>query len=950
MEKKRRVLLVGWDAADWKVISPLVDMGLMPHVGRLVETGVMGNLATLQPPLSPMLWTSIATGKRPYKHGIHGFSEPDPQSGTVRPITNLSRTTKAVWNILNQTGHTSIVVGWWPSSPAEPIRGAMVSNHFQQAVAPLDKPWPLRAGTVHPPEFAEALSHQRLHPHELDGDLLQMFVPKAPEIDQEKDKRLGTLAKLIAECTGIHWGAMHLFEQVPDWDFAAVYYDAIDHFSHGFMQYHPPRLEWVSEQDFELYKEVVKGAYCYHDLMLGRLLELAGPETTVILVSDHGFHPDHLRPKSVPNEPAGPAAEHRDFGIFVASGPGIKKDELVFGASLLDIAPTVLSLFGLPVGRDMDGRPLQAIYETPPAIEYFDSWDAVPGDDGRHPPDTQIDPVDAQEAIRQLVDLGYIDEPSADAAEAIAETTRELQYNLARSCVDAGRLTQAATIFEDLWEKFPQESRFGVHLLTTQLRQEMPIEARATLTKLRGRKNEAMQQAAEKAKEQLAQWKEQYPAAENAPADAAGIDWEKIGETDKRRFSKLERSGGINLNALAYLEGSVLTLEGRHEEALETLALAERVQTNNRPSLLLKQAHVSVRKRDWQGAERFYLSAVDLDPMNAQAHFGLARVAFHKRDWEQTAAEARTTISQHFNFGPAHHLLGLALWKLGKTDEAFESLKKAVEVNPVFPLGHHSLARFYWLVRHDSDPSRRHRHLAREARQHASRFTAAAGPEHPEEIRDRFRSSQGDDIWTPSKAPHPLPAREETVMVVTGLPRSGTSMMMQMLAAGGVEAFADDHRPADASNERGYLEHDLARRLAVDGSWVAQARGKAVKVVVQLVPHLPRNEKYRVVMMHRPLAEVVASQKKMLGRLGKDGGRITDEALKATFARQVSQVRSLLIQLRKEGIVDVLDVKYHDVLENPAALASRLAAFLGGGFDAQRAVAAVDASLRHERA
>ena len=175
-------------------------------------------------------------------------------------------------------------------------------------------------------------------------------------------------------------------------------------------------------------------------------------------------------------------------------------------------------------------------------------------------------------------------------------------------------------------------------------------------------------------------------------------------------------------------------------------------------------------------------------------------------------------------------------------------------------------------------------------------------------------------------------------------------MMMQMLAAGGVPAFADDHRPADASNERGYLEHELARRLAVESSWVAQARGKAVKVVAQLVPHLPRNEKYRVVMMHRPLEEVVASQKKMLGRLGKDGGRITDEALKATFARQVSQVRSLLVHLRKEGVLDLLDVKYHDVLENPAAIASRLAAFLGEGFDAQRAVAAVDSSLRHERA
>jgi predicted AlkP superfamily phosphohydrolase/phosphomutase/tetratricopeptide (TPR) repeat protein len=951
MAGKRRVLLVGWDAADWKVISPLVDMGLMPHVGRLVETGVMGNLATLQPALSPMLWTSIATGKRPYKHGIHGFSEPDPQSGTVRPITNLSRKTKAVWNILNQTGHTSLVVGWWPSSPAEPIRGAMVSNHFQQAVAPLDAPWPLRAGTVHPPEFAEALAHQRLHPHELDGDLLQMFVPRAPEIDQEKDKRLGTLAKTIAECTGIHWAAMHLLEKVPDWDFAAVYYDAIDHFSHAFMQYHPPRLDWVKEHDFELYKDVIKGAYCYHDLMLGRLLQLAGPETTVILISDHGFHPDHLRPKSVPNEPAGPAAEHRDFGIFVASGPGIKKDDLVFGASLLDVAPTVLSLFGLPVGRDMDGRPLQAIFETPKPVEYVDSWDKVSGEDGRHPPDTQIDPVDAQEAIRQLVDLGYIDEPSEDMAEAVAETTRELQYNLARSCVDAGRLTQAATIFEDLWEKFPQESRFGVHLLQTLIRQELPIEARSTLTQLRERKNEAMQQAAEKAKAQLAEWKEKFPADENAPADAAGIDWEKVGETDKRRFGKLQRASGLNLHALAYLEGSVLALEGRHDEALETLALAEKVQTNNRPSLLLKQADVSLRKRDWPRAEGHYAAVVELDPMNAQAHFGLARVAFRRREWERAATEAKTTIGQHFHFGPAHHLLGLALWKLGKTDEAFESLKKAVEVNPVFPLGHHSLSRFYRLVRRDADASRRHRHLAHEARQHASQFTgAAAGPEHPEEIREMFREREGDDTWTASRPPLPLPRRAETVMVVTGLPRSGTSMMMQMLAAGGVPVFTDDHRPADASNERGYLEHELARRLAVDGSWVPQARGKVVKLVAQLMPHLPRNQKYRVVMMHRPLDEIIASQKKMLARLGKDGARITDEALKATFARQVSQVRSMLVHLRKEGVLDVLDVKYLDVLEDPGQVAQRIAGFLGDGFDASKAAAAVDPSLRHERA
>ena len=101
---RRRVLLVGWDAADWKVIHPLMDAGKMPTVARLVERGAMASLATLHPVLSPMLWTSIATGKRPFKHGVLGFTEPSPDGAGIRPVTNLSRKTKAIWNILSQNG------------------------------------------------------------------------------------------------------------------------------------------------------------------------------------------------------------------------------------------------------------------------------------------------------------------------------------------------------------------------------------------------------------------------------------------------------------------------------------------------------------------------------------------------------------------------------------------------------------------------------------------------------------------------------------------------------------------------------------------------------------------------------------------------------------------------------------------------------------------------------
>jgi len=100
-KKTPRVLLVGWDSADWRLIEPLLEEGHMPHLAALIESGVYGRLSTINPPLSPMLWTSIATGKRPWKHGVLGFTEIHPLNGTVRPIFSTARKCKAVWNILH---------------------------------------------------------------------------------------------------------------------------------------------------------------------------------------------------------------------------------------------------------------------------------------------------------------------------------------------------------------------------------------------------------------------------------------------------------------------------------------------------------------------------------------------------------------------------------------------------------------------------------------------------------------------------------------------------------------------------------------------------------------------------------------------------------------------------------------------------------------------------------
>ncbi|MGA7630191.1 MAG: alkaline phosphatase family protein [Terriglobales bacterium] len=198
MRAPQKTLLIGWDAADWKIITPLLDQGLMPTLENFVNHGVMGNLATLHPILSPMLWNSIATGKRRDKHGIHGFVEPDPQTGGVRPVSSTSRKVKAIWNILMQRGYKTHVLGWFAGHPAEPINGVSVSDLYPSPVAPLEKLWPLPPGAVHPESMREAFAALRMHPEEVTDAAILPWIPRAAGIDQEKDNGLQSFAKILA--------------------------------------------------------------------------------------------------------------------------------------------------------------------------------------------------------------------------------------------------------------------------------------------------------------------------------------------------------------------------------------------------------------------------------------------------------------------------------------------------------------------------------------------------------------------------------------------------------------------------------------------------------------------------------------------------------------------------------------------------------------------------------
>jgi len=182
--------------------------------------------------------------------------------------------------------------------------------------------------------------------------------------------------------------------------------------------------------------------------------------------------------------------------------------------------------------------------------------------------------------------------------------------------------------------------------------------------------------------------------------------------------------------------------------------------------------------------------------------------------------------------------------------------------------------------------------------------------------------------------------------VVSGLPRSGTSMMMQMLAAGGMPVLTDGLRAADEDNPRGYFEYEPVKRTKRQASWVPLAEGLAVKIVYALLRDLPARHEYQVIMMHRDLAETIASQREMLRRSGRNGADVGEETLRGLFEKELREVASWLAA---QPNFRVLDVEYGECVHDPARAAARVNRFLGGALDEGSMISAVDPLLYRRR-
>ncbi len=429
-----QVLIIGIDGATWDIIDPMIEQGRLPYLSRLIENGSRANMLSVTPTLSPALWTTVATGKTPDKHGIRGHLALDP-TGDSRPVMSSSyhRLVPALWNIASFFGLKVGFAGWWATYPAEEVNGFIVSDRATIRRQNVDKLYtrthnikidtkPHREEDIYPPEFFGAIRALFRQPKDLRADEFHLFAELSEEeMEEIRTEPLDTHVPMsIIMRTYLEDSATFgiCLDQIREQrlNLVGLWLGGVDASEHLFWQYFRPQDYDVHVPDPKLvkkYAEVIPKNYEYIDGWLGHALEAVDGTWTIVVLSDHGHHAktDFGKTGNTKEYYLPWSGEHLDApdGIFILSGRHAKKGgDRRLTIELADVAPTVLHLLGVPVGEDMDGRVAREFIDdsfmTAHPIRKFPTLDILPW----KPRQTSPLPEVAAETLEKLKALGYI--------------------------------------------------------------------------------------------------------------------------------------------------------------------------------------------------------------------------------------------------------------------------------------------------------------------------------------------------------------------------------------------------------------------------------------------------------------------------------------------------------------------------------------------------------------
>jgi predicted AlkP superfamily phosphohydrolase/phosphomutase len=407
--ENHRVIWLAMDGLDWDLLNRLAREGKMPNWSRLVSEGFTANLKSFYPVLSPVIWTTVATGVGPDVHRVLDFQETDPKTGVKLPISGMSRAVPGVWNLASAAGKKVGIVGWWATHPAEEVNGFFVSDR----ASPLlfgDLP---RTGAAFPASLAPGVEQLVARDGSVSDEELTRFIDvpsteiaSARASDAGMENAIVALSRIIGATRVNHHIARDLYDRYRP-ELMSLYLQGTDEIGHVFAPYSPPRLECTSEADFAKYRRAVDVYYALVDKMIGQWMRRAKEDgATLVVNSDHGFKwgEDRTCARSSMNW-ATAAYWHRINGVFAAWGARVRPSTTRGTLSMFDVAPTVLALLDLPADRRMTGKATTFAFEgvsAPPQKDLFSTVEV------RRVSAAPASAAEASEYAKKLRALGYL--------------------------------------------------------------------------------------------------------------------------------------------------------------------------------------------------------------------------------------------------------------------------------------------------------------------------------------------------------------------------------------------------------------------------------------------------------------------------------------------------------------------------------------------------------------
>ena len=402
------VIWLGLDGLDWALLDRLAAEGRMPNGKRLVAEGYSARLESFLPVLSPIVWTTLATGVGPDVHRVLDFQEVDPSTGQKVPISGRSRAVPAIWNVASASGLSVGVVGWWATHPAEEVKGFFVSDR----ASPILFEATVKPGVAYPASLASGVEQIAAREGAVSDEELSRFVAMpAAEIAAERaggqlSNPLVALARTIAATRVQSRIARELYDRnLPD--LTMLYLEGTDVIGHLFAADVPPRMGCVPDAEFARYKGTVDEYYALVDRLIGQWMRRAEEDgATLIVNSDHGFKwGDDRSCERGSLNPGTAAFWHRLDGVFAAWGARVQRSTERGKASVYDVEPTVAALLGLPVDRRARGAPVRAAFRDLAAPARKDLVAEVPV---RRLAAEQMSEKEASEYAKKLMALGYL--------------------------------------------------------------------------------------------------------------------------------------------------------------------------------------------------------------------------------------------------------------------------------------------------------------------------------------------------------------------------------------------------------------------------------------------------------------------------------------------------------------------------------------------------------------